>query len=70
MDPEIDLVTLTGTAGTGKTLMTLAAARQVMDDRRYTEIITTRATVPVGEDIGYHYFARHRGRKMARGWAR
>ena len=54
MDPECDFVTLTGTAGTGKTLMTLAAAlSQVMDDRRYTEIIVTRVTVPVGEDIGY-----------------
>ncbi len=54
MDPECDFVTLTGTAGTGKTLMTLAAAlAQILDDRRYTEIIVTRVTVPVGEDIGY-----------------
>ena len=54
MDPECDFITLTGTAGTGKTLMTLAAGlSQVMDDRRYTEIIVTRVTVPVGEDIGF-----------------
>jgi PhoH-like ATPase len=54
MDPECDFVTLTGTAGTGKTLMTLASAlSQVLDERRYTEIIVTRVTVPVGEDIGY-----------------
>ena len=54
MDPECDFVTLTGTAGTGKTLMTLAAGlAQVLDDRRYTEIIVTRVTVPVGEDIGF-----------------
>ena len=54
MDPECDFVTLTGTAGTGKTLMTLAAGlQQVLDDRRYTEIIVTRVTVPVGEDIGF-----------------
>ena len=54
MDPEIDFVTLTGTAGTGKTLMALAAGlTQVLDDRRYTEIIVTRATVSVGEDIGF-----------------
>ncbi|MDH3208904.1 MAG: PhoH family protein [Burkholderiaceae bacterium] len=54
MDPECDLVILTGTAGTGKTLLTLAAGlAQVMDDRRYTEIMVTRVTVPVGEDIGY-----------------
>ena len=53
-DPEVDFVTLAGTAGTGKTLMALAAGlTQVLDDRRYTEIIMTRATVSVGEDIGF-----------------
>lgn len=54
MDPAIDFVTLTGTAGTGKTLMALASGlTQVLDDRRYTEIIMTRATVSVGDDIGF-----------------
>jgi PhoH-like ATPase len=53
-DPDVDFVTLAGTAGTGKTLMALAAGlTQVLDDRRYTEIIMTRATVSVGEDIGF-----------------
>jgi PhoH-like ATPase len=52
--PRVDFVTLTGTAGTGKTLLALAAGlTQVLDDRRYTEIIMTRATVSVGEDIGF-----------------
>jgi PhoH-like ATPase len=54
LDPEVDFITLTGTAGTGKTLMTLAAGlAQVLEDRRYSEIIVTRVTVPVGEDIGF-----------------
>ena len=54
MDPECDFVTLAGTAGTGKTLMSLAAGlSQVLDERRFTEIIVTRVTVPVGEDIGF-----------------
>jgi len=54
MDPEIDLVTLLGTAGTGKTLLALAAGlAQTMDVQRYREIIMTRATVSVGEDIGF-----------------
>jgi len=54
LDPDCDFITLTGTAGTGKTLMTLAAGlQQVLDERRYSEIIVTRVTVPVGEDIGF-----------------
>ncbi|MDH5190328.1 MAG: PhoH family protein, partial [Gammaproteobacteria bacterium] len=54
MDPDIDFVSLMGTAGTGKTLLTLASAlTQTMDDKRYREIIFTRVTIPVGEDIGF-----------------
>ncbi len=54
MDPECDFVTLLGTAGTGKTLLALAAGLvQAMEDKRYREIIMTRVTVPVGEDIGF-----------------
>ena len=54
MNPAIDFVTLLGQAGTGKTLMTLAAGlTQVLDDKRYSEIIMTRVTVPLGEDIGF-----------------
>jgi PhoH-like ATPase len=54
MDPDIDFVTLMGTAGTGKTLLALAAGlSQTMDHKRYSEIIVTRATVSIGEDIGY-----------------
>lgn len=54
MDPNIDFVSLVGMAGTGKTLLTLAAGlEQVMEQRLYQEIIMTRVTVPVGEDIGF-----------------
>ncbi len=54
MDPEIDFVTLLGAAGTGKTLLALAAGlAQTLDDSRFREIIMTRVTVPVGEDIGF-----------------
>ncbi len=54
LNPEIDFVTLLGQAGTGKTLLTLAAGlTQVLDHKRYAEIIVTRVTVPVGEDIGF-----------------
>jgi PhoH-like ATPase len=54
MNPEVDFVSLLGQAGTGKTLLALAAGlSQVLDTRRYSEIIVTRVTVPVGEDIGF-----------------
>ncbi|EPX98224.1 phosphate starvation protein PhoH [Ralstonia sp. AU12-08] len=54
MHPEVDFVTLLGSAGTGKTLLALAAGlEQVLDQKLYNEIIITRATVPVGEDIGF-----------------
>ncbi len=54
MDPDIDFVTLLGTAGTGKTLLTLAAGlTQTLDDKLYKEIIMTRETIPLGEDIGF-----------------
>jgi len=54
MDPDIDFVTLLGAAGTGKTLLALAAGlAQTLDDARYREIIMTRVTVPVGDDIGF-----------------
>ncbi|HSD39448.1 MAG TPA: PhoH family protein [Rhodocyclaceae bacterium] len=54
MNPEIDFVSLLGQAGTGKTLLTLAAGlTQVLETKRYSEIIMTRVTVPMGEDIGF-----------------
>ncbi len=54
LDPDIDFVTLLGQAGTGKTLLTLAAGLdQVLDKKIYSEIIMTRVTVSVGEDIGF-----------------
>jgi PhoH-like ATPase len=54
MNPDIDFITLLGQAGTGKTLLTLAAALlQTMEGKLYSEIIVTRATVSVGEDIGF-----------------
>lgn len=54
MNPECDFVSLLGQAGTGKTLLTLAAGlTQVLDSKIYNEIIFTRVTVPVGDDIGF-----------------
>ena len=54
LDPEIDFVTILGPAGTGKTLLTLAAGlAQTLESNRYSEIIMTRVTIPLGEDIGF-----------------
>jgi len=54
VDPEIDFVTLMGIAGTGKTLLTLAAGlAQTMDEKMYNEIVVTRATVSIGDEIGF-----------------
>ena len=54
MDTNIDFVTLLGQAGTGKTLLTIAAAlQQTLEMGRFAEVIITRATVAVGEDIGF-----------------
>jgi len=54
MDPDLDFVSLVGVAGSGKTLLALAAGlAQTLDEQRYREIVMTRITVPVGEDIGF-----------------
>ncbi|CAM4456900.1 MAG: hypothetical protein LEGION0398_MBIBDBAK_00812 [Legionellaceae bacterium] len=54
LDPDIDFVTLQGSAGSGKTLLTLAAGlAQTFEKNIYREIIITRVTVPLGEDIGF-----------------
>ena len=54
MDPDIDFVTILGPAGTGKTLLTLAAGlAQTLDHNRFSEIIMSRVTIPLGEDIGF-----------------
>ena len=54
LDPDFDFVSLLGTAGTGKTLLALAGGLvQTFEEKRYREIIMTRVTVSVGEDIGY-----------------
>src|SRR5438874_9868338 len=54
MNPEIDFITLLGQAGTGNTLLALAAGLMTtLEFKIYSEIIMTRVTVPVGEDIGF-----------------
>lgn len=54
LDDDISLVTLSGKAGTGKTLLALAAGlRKVEDERRYKKLLIARPVVPMGKDIGY-----------------
>jgi PhoH-like ATPase len=54
LDPDVPLVTLSGKAGTGKTLLALASAlKQVMDDKQYTKLLVARPVIPMGKDIGF-----------------
>ncbi|MFM1799822.1 MAG: hypothetical protein RLZZ117_2100 [Cyanobacteriota bacterium] len=54
LDPEIQLVTLIGKAGTGKTLLALAAGlHMVADERLYDRLLVTRPVIPLGKDIGF-----------------
>ena len=54
LSDHVDFVTILGAAGTGKTLLTLAAGlTQTLETNEYGEIIMTRVTVPLGEDIGF-----------------
>jgi PhoH-like ATPase len=54
LDTRISLVTLVGVAGTGKTLLALAAGLQkTIDDRSYRRMLVSRPIMPLGRDIGY-----------------
>jgi len=54
LNDEIPLVTITGKAGTGKTLLALAAGlMKVEDDHKYKKLLIARPVVPMGKDIGY-----------------
>ncbi len=54
LDPEILLVTMVGQAGTGKTLLALAAALEsTINLKRYDRILVSRPIIPMGKDIGY-----------------
>ena len=51
---DVKLVTLIGPAGTGKTLLALAAGlKKVLDDNVYNKILVSRPIIPLGKDIGY-----------------
>jgi PhoH-like ATPase len=54
MDPEVQIVTLVGQAGTGKTLLALAAGlHMTLRHHRYDRILVSRPVIPMGKDIGY-----------------
>ncbi|MEM5947601.1 PhoH family protein [Spirochaetia bacterium 38H-sp] len=54
MDDSIGLVSLIGKAGTGKTLMAVAAGlKKVLEEKRYKRLLITRPVVPMGKDIGF-----------------
>lgn len=54
MDPEIPIVSLIGRAGSGKTLIALAAGlEQVLEDSKYKKLVVSRPVQPMGKDIGF-----------------
>jgi PhoH-like ATPase len=54
MDESINLVTLVGKAGTGKTLLAIAAGlRMTLEDQKYSRVLVSRPVIPMGKDIGY-----------------
>jgi PhoH-like ATPase len=54
LDDSVQLVTINGQAGTGKTLLAIAAGlRQVADDKRYRRMLVSRPIFPLGRDIGF-----------------
>ncbi len=54
LDPAVQVVTLLGKAGTGKTLLAIAAGlQQVVDDEAYDKILVSRPVMPMGRDLGY-----------------
>ncbi len=54
MDDEISLVTLLGKAGTGKTLLAIAAGLKLtLEDRKYSRVLVSRPVIPMGKDIGF-----------------
>ncbi len=54
LDDSVPLITLVGKAGTGKTLLALAAGMvKVIDEARYNRMLVSRPVIPMGKDIGY-----------------
>jgi len=67
MNPDIDFITILGPAGTGKTLLTLAAGlAQTLESNRFSEIVMTRVTIPLGETSAF--CPARRRKKWNRGW--
>ncbi len=54
MDESVNLVTLVGKAGTGKTLLAIAAGlKMTLEERTYSRVLVSRPVIPLGKDIGY-----------------
>jgi PhoH-like ATPase len=60
LDDSVSLVTLVGKAGTGKTLLAIAAGlKKVVEEKQFTRMLVSRPVIPLGKDIGYLPGAKH-----------
>lgn len=53
LDPEVHMVSLTGSAGSGKTMLSIASAIQLLNDRKYKKIVISRPVQSTSKDIGF-----------------
>ena len=54
LDPSVQLVSMVGKAGTGKTLLAIAAGLKLtLEDKKYNRVLVSRPVIPLGRDIGY-----------------
>jgi PhoH-like ATPase len=64
LDDSIPLVTIVGKAGTGKTLLALAAAlKKTLEEKQYSRVLVSRPIIPMGQDLGY--MPGHKQEKMS-----
>ncbi len=53
LDPDIPIITLVGKAGTGKTLLAIAAGLEALEQDQYKALVVSRPVFPMGKELGF-----------------